>query len=267
MLMLTHAWLLEHFLGERYLDPEHQDLFVYNICPDFLPIHKRFTSDITHGISRFRKLPVKYRKGAFIHFHLMVDDISHHGLIDKIPVREFNPDSKGYTYLKGKPLIQPLMDLYRNQKTPIDFSVAAYRSHMIIEMTYDLTLFMALPEESRRLVSLMCDAMQMTMLDKLDEFSTIVGWFYDSDSRDVSEALRKCAQVYTMQRMNSFMNLEGRMRAFSQKFGLAVSDDKALAGLKEIMMQGMDLIGDYREFLDPTLAAIKKVGFNPSVLV
>lgn len=263
--MLTHAWLLQHFLGDKSLAEENRDLFVYNICPDFLPIHKSFNSDLTHGVSRFRELPEKYRKAAFIHFHLMVDDISHHGLIDKIPVKVFNPDSRGYTYLKGKSLMKPLMDLYNSQGKPIDSSVAAYRSHMIIEMTFDLALHLALPEESKRLVGLMCDAVQqMAQKGKLDEFSEMVAWFYNRDPKDAGDAMRQCAEVYTMKRMESFMTMEGRIKVFINKFGLEPDDKRTFSMVESLMAQGIDLVGDYETFLEPTLDAIQKVGFNPA---
>ena len=267
MLMLTHAWLLEHFLGDRCLNRETRDLFIYNICPDFLPIHHRFSSEMTHGISRFRELPAEYQKAAFIHFHLMVDDISHHGLIDKVPVRVFNPDSLGYSYLKGRPLIQPLMELYESQGKPIDVSVAAYRSHMIIEMTFDLALFLSMPEDGRRLIALMSEALQMTLRDQLDEFTSVVGWLYDINPQDIADALRQCAAVYTESRMNRFMSLDGRMQVFGHKFGLDAADDRTRACLEKIMTRGMDLVGDYAEFLNPTLTSVRKVGFNPAVFV
>jgi len=266
MLMLTHAWVLENFLGEACFEEKNKDLYIYNICPDFLPIHKQFTSDRTHGVSRFREIPSRFERAAFVHFHLMVDDMSHHGMIDRVPVKKFNPDSGGYTYLKGKPLIQPLMELYRKVNQPVDASVAAYRSHMIIEMMFDLALYQDMPEESMRLVVLMCEAMQTIVSEKLDEFSKTVGWVYNSDTKDVADAMQRCAGIYTLTRMQSFMSLESRIKVFINKFGLDPSDEKTYSALERIMNQGMDLVGDYGEFLDPTLDAVKKVGFNPIII-
>jgi len=262
MLMLTHAWLLAHLLGPSCFDEKNQDLFIYNVCPDFLPVHPSFTSDTTHGISRFRKLPDPYRKGAFVHFHLMVDDMSHHGFIHKIPIREFNPDSQGYTYIKGRPLVRPLMDLSPRQGTPIDPSVAAYQSHMIIEMIFDLALYLGKPDESNRLIVAMCDAMQSIIRDHLDDFSGTVGWLYDASPQDVASAVKQCASIYTPERMNGFMTMEGRIKLFGKKFGLDTSDHQSMSILKEIMTDGMSLVADYEEFLDPTLAAIRKAGFD-----
>ena len=263
MLMLTHAWLLAHFLGDARHDEENLDLFIYNVCPDFLPIDRTFTSDITHGVSRFRELPEKHRKAAFIHFHLMVDDISHHGRIDRIPVREFNPDSVGYTYIKGKPLVGPLMDLYKRQGRPIDLAVAAYRSHMIIEMAFDLALFQGAGEEARELVGVMCDAMAMIMANRLDDFSGTVAWIYDNTPESVAAATRQCAAIYTPERMNRFMTIEGRVKLFGAKFGIEPGDSESLAVLRDIMLEGMTLVRGYEDFLNPALDAVRKAGFKP----
>jgi hypothetical protein len=264
MLMLTHAWLLDSFLGARCFDPENQDLYLYNICPDFLPIHRCFTSDIPHGVSRFRNLPVRHAKAAFIHFHLMVDDISHHGTIDRVPVKDFNPDSQGYTYLKGRPLLGAIKDLYARQNRPIDHATASYRSHMLIEMTFDLALYQGLSAEGKDLLLFMCDAMQSLKGERLREFADTVGWFYDADPAAVGEAMGMCAPFYTPERMNEFMSLDGRIKVFLRKFGLDASNRAAYKTLEGIMDQGMDLVCDYEAFLDPTLDAIQKVGFNPN---
>lgn len=265
MLMLTHAWLLAHFLGDARLDEENLDLFIYNVCPDFLPIHRNFTSDFTHSVSRFRELPDLYGKAAFMHFHLMVDDVSHHGQIARIPVREFNPDSKGYTYIKGRPLIKPLMDLYERQGRPIDSAVAAYRSHMIIEMAFDLALFQGAGEESRELIGIMCDAMETVMAKRLDDFSRTVAWIYGTAPGDVEAATRQCASIYTPERMNRFMNIDARVKLFGGKFNIDPADAESLSLLRDIMLEGMTLVRDYEDFLNPTLDAVRKAGFKPFV--
>lgn len=141
MLMLTHSWLLAHYLGKEKFNRKLQDLYVYNICPDFLPAGPVFSPRLTHGAPRFRPIPPEFQGANFIVFHLMVDDISHYGLIKARPDEEFNPDAEGYSYLKGIPLRGPLMDFHQTYGNPIDLAQAAYQSHMVIEMTFDLALY------------------------------------------------------------------------------------------------------------------------------
>jgi len=265
MLMMTHTWLLMNYPGGEELIRNHPDLLIYNICPDLLPIHKDITAEITHGIPRCRTLPTKYRKNSCVYFHLMVDDISHHGSIAKQPVMEFNPDSSGYTYLKGKPLVQPLLDIYEAQGTPIPYAQAAYRSHMIIEMTFDLALHLEQFGESDKLLILLCDAMSYTLKEKLDEFSENIAWLYGIPVETAAEALRAGAAVYTLNRIRRFMTLEGRIQLFANKYGISRDDGQSVAGLADIMNQGMELVRDYRDFMAPTLAAIRRVGFDPDL--
>jgi hypothetical protein len=263
MLMMTHTWLLRNFTGGAELIRNHPDLLIYNICPDLLPIHKDITAEDTHGIPRHRLLPAKYRKNAFVLFHLMVDDISHHGEITSQPVMEFNPESNGYTYLKGKPLVQPLLDIYEKQGTPISNAHAAYRSHMIIEMTFDLALHLERLGESEKLLTLLSEAMSYTVKEKLAEFSENIAWLYGIPVESVEEALREGAAVYTLNRIRRFMTIEGRIQLFASKYGIPRDNAQAIAGLTDVMNQGMELVKDYGDFLEPTLAAIRRVGFNP----
>jgi len=265
MLMMTHTWLLKNYPGGEALIRNHPDLLVYNICPDLLPIHKDINAEATHGIPRCRVLPVRYRKNAFVHFHLMVDDISHHGSITSQPVMEFDPDSHGYTYLKGRPLVQPIFAIYKNMNAPISYADAAYRSHMIIEMTFDLALHQGHLEESERLLTLLCEAMSFAAGEKLDEFCGNIAWLYGMPVQTIEEALREGAAVYTLNRIRRFMTLEGRIQLFANKYGIPGDDGQAIAGLTAVMNKGMELVKDYGDFLEPTLAAIRRVGFNPDL--
>jgi hypothetical protein len=265
MLMMTHTWLLMNYpRGEEFI-MKNPDLLIYNLCPDLLPIHKDITAEATHGIPRYRLLPAEYRKNAFVHFHLMVDDISHHGAITRQPVIEFNPDSNGYTYLKGKPLVQPLLDIYKNMGKPIPYAHAAYRSHMIIEMTFDLVLHQGQLAESDKLLTLLSEAMSFTALEKFAEFSENIAWLYGVPVKTIAEALKEGAAVYTLNRIRRFMSLEGRIQLFANKYGIPRDDGQAIAGLTDVMNMGMELVKDYGDFLAPTLTAIRRAGFNPDL--
>lgn len=263
MLMMTHTWLLRNFLGDEKLIADNLDLFIYNICPDLLPLHQDITAADTHGIPRCPALPPAQRKNAFVLFHLMVDDLSHYGMITSEPVREFNPDSHGYTYLKGKPLVRPLLDIYDRQGTPIARDQAAYRSHMIIEMTFDLAMYDASIGEGERLLSLLCEAMHFTVAERLSEFSENIAWLYGFPPEAVRETMQKGATYYNNERMRRFMTLEGRINLFAGKFGISRDDNYVLDMLRDIMKQGMELVRDYEDFMEPTLAEIRRAGFNP----
>jgi len=264
MLMFTHSWLLANYLGEKRYDPALQALYAYNICPDFLPASPAFDSRMTHGVPRFRPIPDDYGEASFILFHLMADDIAHYGVIKEEPVGNFQPDAAGYAYRKGKSLRGRLMDLYRGHGEPIDLAAAAYRSHMVIEMAFDLALYRHLPEREK-LLAYMCEALRNVATDHGNRFIDTVSWFYGVPPRAVSDALMRSSHWYNDKIMNRFMTLEGRVQGFFRKYGPQAPTAKEKAILTAIMEEGMLLVKDGEDFLVPTLTAINNSGFAPSL--
>lgn len=262
--MFTHTWLLKKYLGLSSVSEELLDLFVYNICPDFLPIVSEFNAAMTHSPSRFRPIPGDYRRASCIVFHLLVDDISHYGYIDEEPSTSFRLNAGGYSYVRGRSLVEPLIALYEQVGKPLDYVRAAYRSHMIIEMTFDLSLYLLLGDESECLVKLMCDALKYTASKKLEEFSETVGWFYNTDPETVCRATLLCAERYTQESVQQHLTLQGRMRLFAEKFELGSLNETTYKGLRSLMLQGMDLVKDYGDFLWPTMETIRNSGLFKS---
>lgn len=264
MLMFTHSWLLAHYLGERRFDRHLQDFYTYNICPDFLPAGSAFNAQMTHAVSRVCSIPDDYPGASFIIFHLMVDDISHHGVIKETPERNFNPDADGYSYRKGRALKGLLMELYQDHGEPIDITEAAYRSHMVIEMTFDLALYWELPD-SQRILDYMCEAVNRTADEHLDRFANTVAWFYGVKPTNVVEAITRCSHFYNEQTMNRLMTLEGRVDSFFRKYGPSMPTAREKTMLQSIMEEGVHLVEDYHDFLVPTMNAIKDSGFSPPI--
>jgi len=261
MLMLTHTWILKEFLGSDFRD--HLDLYIYNICPDLLPIHKCITSEYTHGIPRIYQYPPEYKKAAFVLFHLLVDDIAHHGRISTEPIRCFNPDSQGYAYLRGQTLIKPIMDFYNRIGLEINYSKAAYRAHMIIELTFDLRLNQE--REQEKLFELFSEAVYHTADKKMDELCTTLDWIFGLDTVKIRQALEKGLSSHTLDKMKHLLNIEGRIGFYIDRFGLNRKDDPTWAGTRTLLLQGMQLVSDYDAFLHPTLNAIRNSGFSSSL--
>jgi len=258
MLMLTHTWLLREFIGADHISRNNLDIFAYNVFPDLLPIHESITPEMTHSISRLSRLPRKYHKAAFIQFHLLVDDMAHYGKIAQKAVIDFNPNSNGYAYVKGRPLIQPIIDFYKDIGDEISFSEAAYRSHIIIEMSFDL----ALQRKDSGLATLFSEALNYTIENKLREFRKTLSWIFEIKEETITEAIDKAVTVYTKEWLEDLMSLEGRASLFVDKFCYGCDDGKARNGIRSLFDQGMDLVADYKDFLHTTLNAIKDSGFR-----
>lgn len=258
MLMLTHTWILKKFLGPDFHN--HLDLYIYNICPDLLPIHKCITSEFTHGIPRLTHYPPEHKKAAYVLFHLLVDDLAHHGQISTEPIRCFNPDSQGYAYLRGQTLIKPIMDFHHQIGTDISYSKAAYRAHMIIELAFDLRLNQE--REQEKLFELFSEAVYHTADKKMDELCMTIDWFFGAKTADIRQALEKGLSSHILDNMKHRLNIEGRTGFYIDRFGLNREDDLVWSGVRTLLLEGMQLVSDYEAFLHPTLNAIRSSGFS-----
>jgi hypothetical protein len=261
MLMLTHTWLLKELIGVDHIIRDNLDIFAYNVSPDLLTIHPSITPKMTHRIPLSSRLPAQHRKAAFIQFHLLVDDMAHYGKIGEGADTgfDFNPNSNGYAYVKGRSLVQPIMNFYRDIGAEVSFSDAAYRSHIIIEMAFDLTV----NQKNGSLTALFSEALSYTVENKFSEFSKTLSWFFSIEQKTITEAIEKGIKLYTKDRMDSLMSLDGRVHLYAAKFHHDPDDNSIRNNIKNLFTKGMYLVADYEDFLHTTLKATEKSGFKP----
>ncbi len=263
MLMLTHTYILQNILGVSGIKNYDSDIFVYNIVPDLLTIHPGINSRQTHQINRMLHIPPLYSKAAYIMFHLLVDDLSHYGEICSGIPDEFNPDSQGYCYIKGKPIINLIMDFQKKVNKEISYNEAAYRSHLIVEMIYDLAIIDHITRNHT--VKVLRDAICATIDKDMDEFTTTINWLYGLDKTEIRDVLQKSQSYLTEDKIQKTMTIEGRIRLYAFKFGLPVDEQLYLAGIKKIFLQARELLDDNEIFLRDTTEAAKKYGWLPPV--
>lgn len=256
MLMLTHTWILKELLAHSGKEAPTQDIFAYNVCPDLLPIHRSVHASMTHRISRFRQVPREYRKAHYVQIHLLADDIAHHGQICEEVVTEFNPDAAGYTYVKGQPLVTPIMDYCANLGCPIDRAEAAYRSHMIIELSTDIYLRKA--GEGTALIELFQDSLEKTDRLYMPEFMRTLSWLFGIEGPVIQEALNQAMGFYTPERMIRFAEEGERVGRYVRIFGFNDANEAACAGMWDLMNQGMLLIGDPLDYLHGVVQTIRE---------
>lgn len=256
MLMLTHTWILKELLALCGQENSTHDIFAYNVCPDLLPIHRSVHASMTHRISRFKQVPREYRKAHYVQIHLLADDIAHHGRICEEVVTEFNPDAAGYTYVKGQPLISPIMDYCANLGCPVDRTEAAYRSHMIIELSMDIYLRKA--GEGGALVELFQDALEKTDRLYMHEFIRTLSWLFGIEGPVIQEALDQAMGFYTAERMIRFVEGDERVGRYVRIFGFNDANESACAGMWDLMNQGMLLIGDPMDYLHGVVRTIRE---------
>lgn len=253
MLMLTHTWILKKFLGCDLAREVEPDLFIHNVAPDILTVHQDISSELTHGVARFLPLPEEHRKANFVQFHLLVDDIAHHGRICQNAAVSFDPSSSGYTYRKGAPLIKPITDFHNSLGRPVSYVEAAYCSHILIEMAFDQVLQEG---EQQELASLFSAALSHTVEAGLEDFCRTSSWLYGIGPEVVAEAIKKGKDKYGVGGEDNFASLSGRMALYIGKFNLDKDNREVWSGLRGLLGQAMSIVNDYEEFV---IAAIKEI--------
>jgi len=262
MLMLTHTYLLQKVLGSADISNTDLDIYVYNIVPDLLTIHPQISSSQTHTIKRTLQLPANYPRAAYVMFHLLVDDLAHYGFICPDCKEEFDPDSQGYSYIKGKPLINSILELYNSNNKKISYNEAAYRSHLIIEMIYDLVILDHI--NALKTVDLLAAAIDYTAKSKIDEFAATVNFLYAVEENKVKEVMKEASFYITKERMERIMNIEGRIRLYTNKFGFKDNEQLFYDGVKNLFIQAKNIIDDDDElFLEESEQTIKNYGWFP----
>jgi hypothetical protein len=256
MLMLTHTWILKELLALSSVETPTLDIFAYNVCPDLLPIHRSVHASMTHRLSRFKQVPREYRKALFVQLHLLADDIAHHGRICEEVVTEFNPDADGYAYVAGKPLVGPIMDYCASFGLPVDRVEAAYRSHMIIELSVDI--YLRKNGEGRVLVDLFQDALEQTDRLYMPEFTRTLSWLFGIEGPVIQESLNQAMSFYTADRMMRFVDGRERIAHYVKKFGFNEANEPAVEGMRDLMRQGMFLVDDPMDYLHGVVRTIRE---------
>jgi hypothetical protein len=232
------------------------DIYVYNVAPDLLAIHPQISPAQTHILRRSLEIPPQYPKSIYVLFHLLVDDLSHHGYVSSGEQEEFNLNSKGYSYIKGVSLIDSIMDLHKIIDKEISVRDAVYQSHLIIEMIYDLVILRHI--DSFNTVDILVDAIQYTANNKMDEFAGTIGWLYGLKEKEINEVMQGALLFITRESMGRLMNIEGRIGLYKDKFGLQSDDLLFYKSLKNLFQMAMDLINDDELFFMETVQEIKK---------
>jgi len=258
MLMLTHTYLLQTYLGKESTESGNLDIYVYNIVPDLLTIHPDINSNQTHGINRTLKIPSEYPGAAYVMFHLLLDDLAHYGHICRDCQEVFDPNSQGFSYLKGRSLIKPLLQLYKEVHKDISYNEAAYRSHLIIEMLYDLVIMTHI--NAAKTIELLAEAINYTVENKMYEFVRTIEWLYNVKEIQIQEVMEGASFYITKERMERIMTIEERIKLYANKFGTKINYN----GVKDLFMQASVLLAkDSDFFLRQSAQTIKEYGWLP----
>ncbi len=261
MLMLTHTYLLQQIMGASAIKATTPDIYIYNIAPDLLTIHPDIHSNQTHSIKRFFEAPPEHPRTAYVMFHLLVDDLAHYGKISLACQEGFDPNSAGYTYVKGRSLINSILDLHKLIDKDISYNEAAYRSHLIIEMIYDLVILARL--QANKSIELLEEAISFTIESREAEFCENMSWLYGIEKDAARDVLKNASSYITKERMDRIMNIEGRIRLFTDKFGLRNKNEMFQEAISTLFHDALNSI-ENEEFLKDIFDAVRNSGWQPT---
>ena len=259
--MLTHTYLLQQIMHASNIKNSDPDIYIYNIAPDLLTIHPDINANQTHSIQRYIQAPPEHKRTAYLMFHLLVDDLAHYGNISLTCQEGFDPHSSGYTYLKGRHLIESIIELHNIIDKDISYNEAAYRSHLIIEMIYDLVILSHIHKNGS--IQLLEDAIRFTLDRKGNEFCADITWLYGIDESHVREVLKNAVSYITKERLERIMNIEGRIRLFTDKFGLRNNNSMFADAIQTLFQDALNSI-ENEDFLQQTAATITNYGWFPT---
>lgn len=260
MLMLTHTYLLQQVMGASNIKQSEPDIYIYNIAPDLLTIHPDISANQTHSINRFIQAPPDHKRTAYIMFHLLVDDLAHYGNISLQFQEGFDPHSAGYTYVKGRHLISSILELHKIIDKDISYNDAAYRSHLIIEMIYDLVILSRINEDKS--IELLEDAIHFTLDRRENEFCDDIAWLYGIEKDHARYVLKNAVSYITRERLERIMNIEGRIRLFTDKFGLRNDNSMFAEAIQTLFQDALNSI-ENEEFLQQIATTIRNYGWFP----
>jgi hypothetical protein len=260
MLLNTHTWILREYAGAR-LQRDNLDILIYNVMPDILPIHRDITPEITHRMERFMVVPSQYGKARFIQFHLLVDDLSHHGHITQRGHERSEKASGGYAYRRGVALAPAMIELHRGRAEELPAEEALYRSHLIIEMAVDLVVYRQFPA----IVERFSEAVDLTLSGRLEELIETLGWAYSMPGGLAREAVMQGMAAYRNEILRRSVSLEGRTDLFIHKFYGGAADETLRSGIRNLLQMGIESVADYEDFLSATLQEISRAGFDGSL--
>lgn len=246
MLTNIHNWILRELLRKKGEENYPLDIFLYNIAPDALPMHKDISAEATHKINLTEELLKKYPKLIYVRYHILVDNLGHYG--DIYP----SDNKKGYAYLKGKNIIDDVKEFYNEIGEEIDDENAFYIAHTVIEIAMDLKLSRDDPSIPELFFEMQTEIPQ----DKFEEYVEAISCLYNLDREIVREARKEPFRFYgKIESVDDFF-LNKRVRLILRKTNREFTEEN-LSSAKNLVRGAIRFLDDYRLFLEDSVEKIE----------
>lgn len=244
MLTNCHTLILRDLLGHGTDPPSgEQDLYLYNIAPDSLPLADGFRSRETHRFDPAQGVLERYPKLIWVKCHLVVDNFCHYGPEGK-PAGSLSPsEKKGYTYQRGMDLI-PLMFEYADEmEVNLNQSDAHYLAHTMVEIAVDYII----STEDRSVPAI---RLGRASIDSglIAEFEEGIAALYGRTREEVSNTHNAAKRFYGDVDDIDFLYLDGRTRIILRKLKLPYSDEN-VARTRQLILDSAKRIPDTMDFI------------------
>jgi hypothetical protein len=128
-------------------------------------------------------------------------------------------------------------------------------------MVYDLAIQPRIDQSGS--IDLLEESIHFTFDQREKEFCSDISWLYGIDPHYGRDVLKSAVAYITKERMQRFMNIEGRIRLFTDKFGLRNNNELFAEAISTLFQDALLSIGD-EDFLQEACGTIRNCGWLPT---
>jgi hypothetical protein len=238
LLTNVHNWILREILRRKKKNYS-LDIFLYNIAPDALPLHKDISPEFTHNLNLTEELLKKYPKLIYVQYHILVDNIGHYG--DIFP----SNCKKGYAYIKGEKIIENVKNFYKEFGENFDKEIISYLAHTVVEIALDFKISKDDPTISELFFKIQTEISQ----NEFEEYVEAISALYKIDREIVREARKEPFKFYGKIESSEDFFLTKRTKLILRKTKKEFTEEN-ISSAKNLVEEATKYLNDYKLFLE-----------------
>jgi hypothetical protein len=224
--------------------PGEQDLYLYNVAPDHLPLAEGFRSRETHRFDPPSGALERYPKLIWVKCHLVVDNFCHYGPGGK-PAGGLSPAEKeGYTYRRGAGIVPLMIEYAAGMGAPLNEADAHYLAHTMVEIAVDYII----SAEDRSVPGTLRRARTAIAPGLMAEFEEGIAALYGRTREEITATRDAAERFYGDVDDIDFLYLDGRTRIILRKLRLPFTDEN-VARTRRLILDSAARIPDAMDFV------------------
>jgi len=249
LLTNCHTLILRNLLGHGPDPPPgEQDLYLYNVAPDHLPLAEGFRSRETHHFDPPPGVLGRYPKLIWVKCHLVVDNFCHYGSAAKPDSARAPAEKMGYTYLRGADLVPLFEEFAARMNVPLGETDALYLAHTMVEIAVDY----AISQADRSVPAIIRRARRAAAPAQMKEFEEGIAALYGRAPEEISATRDAAERFYGDVDDIDYMYLDGRTRIVLCKMKLPFSDEN-VARARRLILDSAARLTDWPGFIQASV--------------